>query len=54
MDVKIIISKGLTDVHNFCMGFALCLIILAIIRNYNQFGENMGIKFIASVLISIA
>jgi len=52
-DFSIIMKDGLGLIHTFCLSFALCLMILAIIRNYQQFGKQIGIDFIASLLLSL-
>jgi len=48
-----VLKPGLSTIHTFCLSFALCFLILAIIRNYQQFGKQIGIDFIASLLLSL-
>ncbi len=49
--IQQLIATAMSGIHYFALTVSLCLFLLAIVRNYAQFGEHVGVKFIASLLI---
>ena len=49
--VQQLISMTMTGIHYFALTIALCMFLLAIVRQYTQFSEHMGIRFIGSLLV---
>jgi hypothetical protein len=49
--VQQLITTAMSSIHYFALTVSLCLFLLAVVRNYTQFGEHMGVKFIASLLV---
>ena len=47
------ILDTLDRMHHICLGFALLLIFLSIYRNFQQFGEFLGLKYLAGVLLAM-
>lgn len=47
------ILDTLDRMHHICLGFALLLIFLSIYRNFQQFGEFLGLKYLAGVLLAV-
>ena len=43
-------SDSLKSIHSFSLALALLIMLYAIVRNYTQFGQDIGLKFIASLL----
>ena len=43
----------LDKMHMVCLAFALLLILLSVYRQYSQFGEFLGLKYMAGVLLTI-
>ena len=41
----------MTSIHYFALAIALCIFLLAIVRQYTQFAEHMGVRFIGSLLV---
>ncbi|MDD5597958.1 MAG: hypothetical protein PHV82_08440 [Victivallaceae bacterium] len=52
-NVNQVILDTLERMHNICICFALLLILLSIFRNYQQFGEYLGLKYLAGVLLAV-
>ncbi len=52
-NVNQVILDTLAQMHNVCICFALLLIFLSVYRNYQQFGEFLGLKYLAGVLLAI-
>ena len=52
-NVNQVILDTLDQMHNVCICFALLLIFLSVYRNYQQFGEYLGIKYLAGVLLAV-
>ncbi len=50
-NVQQLINTAMTSIHYFALSLSLCIILFAIVRQYTQFGELMGIRFIASLLV---
>jgi hypothetical protein len=48
-----VILDTLEQMHNVCICFALLLIFLSVYRNYQQFGEFLGLKYLAGVLLAV-
>ena len=42
-------SDSLKSIHTFSLALALLTMIFAVVRNYTQFGQDLGLKFIASL-----
>ena len=40
--VQQLISTTMTSIHYFALAIALCIFLLAIVRQYTQFAEHMG------------
>lgn len=51
--IQQLISYAMKSIHYFALSIALCIFLLAIVRNYTQFGEHMGVRFIASLLVCL-
>ena len=49
--VQQLISMTMTSIHYFALAIALCIFLLAIVRQYTQFAEHMGVRFIGSLLV---
>ncbi len=49
--VSQLISNTMQYIHYFALVISLCLILLAIVRQYAQFGEHMGLRFIGSLFV---
>ena len=49
--VQQLISTTMTSIHYFALAIALCIFLLAIVRQYTQFAEHMGVRFIGSLLV---
>ena len=41
----------MSSIHYFALTVSLCIFLLAIVRNYTQFGEHIGVRFIGSLLV---
>ncbi|GEM_PF-3346672 len=52
-NVNQVILDTLDRMHNICICFALLLIFLSVYRNYQQFGEYLGVKYLAGVLLAV-
>lgn len=52
-DVSQLILDTLDQMHQVCLGIALIIILLSVYRNYTQFGENLGVRYVAGVMFSI-
>ena len=48
-----VILSALDTMYLACMGFAFLIILLSIYRNYTQFGEYFGLKYMVAVLLTI-
>lgn len=48
-----VILSALDTMYLACMGFAFLIILLSIYRNYTQFGEYFGLKYMVVVLLTI-
>lgn len=51
--VQGLISSALTSIHIFALTIALCIFLYAVVRNYAQFGEHIGVRFIAALLTAL-
>ena len=52
-NVNQVILSTLDQMHNVCLCFALLLIFLSVYRNYQQFGEFLGLKYLVGVLLAL-
>ena len=50
-NVQQLIATAMSSIHYFALTVSLCIFLLAIVRNYTQFGEHIGVRFIASLLV---
>lgn len=50
-NVQQLIATAMSSIHYFALSVSLCIFLLAIVRNYTQFGEHIGVRFIASLLV---
>ncbi len=52
-NINLVILDTLDRMHHVCLCFALLLIFLSVYRNYQQFGEYLGLKYLAGVLLAV-
>lgn len=50
-NVPQLIATAMSSIHYFALTVSLCIFLLAIVRNYTQFGEHIGVRFIGSLLV---
>lgn len=50
-NVQQLIAMAMSSIHYFALTVSLCIFLLAIVRNYTQFGEHVGVRFIGSLLV---
>ena len=50
-NVQQLIAAGMSSIHYFALTVSLCIFLLAIVRNYTQFGEHVGVRFIGALLV---
>lgn len=50
-NVQQLIVTAMSSIHYFALTVSLCIFLLAIVRNYTQFGEHIGVRFIGSLLV---
>lgn len=50
-NVQQLIATAMSSIHYFALIVSLCIFLLAIVRNYTQFGEHIGVRFIGSLLV---
>ena len=50
-NVQQLIATAISSIHYFALTVSLCIFLLAIVRNYTQFGEHVGVRFIGSLLV---
>lgn len=50
-NVQQLIATAMSSIHYFALTVSLCIFLLAIVRNYTQFGEHIGVRFIGSMLV---
>lgn len=50
-NVQQLIATAMSSIHYFALSVSLCIFLLAIVRNYTQFGEHVGVRFIGSLLV---
>lgn len=50
-NVQQLIATAMSSIHYFALTVSLCIFLLAIVRNYTQFGEHVGVRFIGSLLV---
>ncbi len=48
-----VILSTLDTMYLACMGFAFLIIMLSVYRNYTQFGEYFGLKYMMAVLLTV-
>lgn len=51
VNVQQLIATAMSSIHYFALTVSLCIFLLAIVRNYTQFGEHIGVRFIGSLLV---
>ena len=51
--IQNLISEAMTAIHVFALGIALCILLYAVTRNYFQFGDHGGVRFVASLLVTL-
>lgn len=52
-NVQQLIAMAMSSIHYFALTVSLCIFLLAIVRNYTQFGEHVGVRFIGSLLVAL-
>jgi len=52
-NISQVILSTLDTMYLACMGFAFLIIMLSVYRNYTQFGEHFGLKYMVSVLLTV-
>lgn len=52
-NVQQLIATAMSSIHYFALTVSLCIFLLAIVRNYTQFGEHIGVRFIGSLLVAL-
>ena len=52
-NVQQLIATAMSSIHYFALTVSLCIFLLAIVRNYTQFGEHVGVRFIGSLLVAL-
>lgn len=50
-NVQQLIATAMSSIHYFALTVSLCIFLLAIVRNYTQFGVHVGVRFIGSLLV---
>jgi len=50
-NVQQLIATAMSSIHYFALTVSLCIFLLTIVRNYTQFGEHIGVRFIGSLLV---
>ena len=50
-NVQQLIATAMSSIHYFALTVSLCIFLLAIVRNYTQFREHVGARFIGSLLV---
>ena len=48
-----VMLENLDRMYMVCMVFAFLIILLSIYRNYSQFGEFFGLKYMVAMLLTI-
>ena len=51
--IQNLIAEAMTSIHYFALGISLCILLYAVTRNYVQFGDHGGVKFVASLLVTL-
>ena len=51
--VQNLIAAAMSSMHAFALSVALCIFLLAITRNYVQFGDHGGVRFVAALLVTL-
>ena len=51
--IQTLISEAMSSIHTFALCIALCILLYAVARNYFQFGDHGGVRFIAALLVTI-
>ena len=51
--IQNLISEAMSSIHTFALGIALCILLYAVARNYFQFGDHGGVRFVAALLVTI-
>ena len=51
--IQNLISEAMSSIHTFALGIALCILLYAVARNYFQFGDHGGVRFIAALLVTV-
>jgi len=51
--IQELISEAMSSIHYFSLSIALCILLYSVARNYVQFGDHGGVRFIASLLVTL-
>ena len=51
--IQTLISESMSSIHYFALGISLCILLYAVTRNYVQFGDHGGVRFIAALLVTL-
>ena len=51
--IQTLISEAMSSIHTFALGIALCILLYAVARNYFQFGDHGGVRFVAALLVTV-
>ena len=51
--VQNLIDNAMSSIHVFSLSISLCILLYAVTRNYAQFGDHIGVRFIAGLLVTI-
>ena len=51
--IQNLIAEAMTSIHYFALGISLCILLYAVTRNYVQFGDHGGVRFVASLLVTL-
>lgn len=51
--VQNLIDNAMSSIHIFSLSISLCILLYAVTRNYAQFGDHIGVRFIAGLLVTI-
>lgn len=51
--IQTLISEAMSSIHYFALGISLCILLYAVTRNYVQFGDHGGVRFVAALLVTI-
>lgn len=52
-NITLVMLETLDRMYMVCLAFSLLIILLSVYRNYSQFGEFFGLKYMVAVLLTI-